>query len=192
MLFLLAQRRPHAGIEIEVEAGNDDAALRGLGHGGQDGCGGGGRPGRTGRDDRPGRRVLFPALGQEPQQDGASLGRVHQTQFGQPLRPGLDRQGQEVRRSPPVLGQVRIDQIADPGQVLDLFDLAGIEEAGERIGQLQRPQGPQVVVVLILAAKFACDHPRHLEPAGQGGDGGRQVKPELARRERLFVLLQIP
>ena len=82
-------------------------------------------------------------------------------------------------------GQITLDQGGHTADVLDLLELAGIEEAAEGVCQFQRPQGRQA------GTEVLDDHARHLEAPGQGGDGGEQVEADVARGERRLVLFQI-
>ena len=70
-------------------------------------------------------------------------------------------------------------------QVLDLFQLAGIEETAEGIGHFECPKGRQA------GTEILDDHPRHLEAAGQRRDRRWQVQAQFAGRERRLVLFQI-
>ncbi|WP_306414833.1 hypothetical protein [Brevundimonas aurantiaca] len=183
--MLFVQPVPDRRIQVEIETGQDDAAQGRSGHGAQDVGGGGDGAGRTGGDDGLGRGRVVPQFGEAAQKRGAAPGWIDQAQFGEAFGPGLDRQAQEFGRAFPVFGHFAVDQGRDPSGVRNLFQLAGIEEAAERIRQIQGPHRRQAVVELL------DDHPRHLEPAGQGGDGGRQVEAEGAGGEGGLVLLQI-
>ena len=183
--MLFVQPVPDRRVQIEIEAGQDDAAQGRPSHGLQHVAGGGDGAGRTGGDDGLGRRRVVPQFGEAAQQGRAAPGRIDQAQLGEAFGPGLDRQAQELGGPFPVFGHFAVDQGGDPFGVRNLFQLAGIEEAAEGIGHLQGAHRRQAVVELF------DDHPRHLEPAGQGGDGGRQVEAEGAGGEGRLVLLQI-
>ena len=185
VLFVVADGGPDRRIQFAVEARQDDAAARGGGDGGQHIGGGGGGAGRAGGDHGLGRRPIGPGHGQKAQQAGATPGRIDQSHGFQPLRPGLDGEGEEFGGLPPVLGQILLDESRDPMQVLDLFQLAGVEEAAEGVRHLQRAQGRQA------GTEILDDHPRHLEPTGQRGDGRGQVETEFAGREGRFVFFKI-
>ena len=185
VLLVIAEGRPDGRVQLAVEPGQDDAAARRGGHGGEHIGGGGGGAGRAGGDDGLGRWALGPGIGQKAQQPGAAPGRVDHPHGLQPLRPGLDGEGEKFGRLAPVLGQVALDQGRDPVQVRDLLELAGIEEAAEGVGHLQRAQGRQA------GAEVLDDHPRHLEATGQGGDGRRQVEAELPGGEGRLVLFEV-
>ena len=165
MLFAFTQVFPDTGFQIEVQSGEDHAPLRRGGDGGQNIGGGRRGPGRTGGDHGLLRRALAPGRGQQAQQFRSPPSRIDQTHGLKPPGPGLDGQTQELRRRLPVFGQIALDQGGDPGHVLDLFQLAGIKKAAQRIGHLQRSEGRQA------GPEILHDHPRHFEPAGQGGDG---------------------
>ncbi|MNK24864.1 hypothetical protein D3C87_431800 [compost metagenome] len=183
--MLVVDAVPDAVGQVEVEAGQDDDALGRARHGGQDVGGGGDGAGRTGGDDRLLRRPCVPGLGQAAQQGGASPGGIDLAERGQSPGPGLDREAEEAGAVLPVGGQVLFGQSGDARQVGDFFELAGIEEAAERIGHFEGAQGFQARLELF------DDHPRHLETAGQGGDGGGQVQTQFAGGEGRFVLFQI-
>ncbi len=182
---LVVDAVPDAVGQIEIEAGQDDHALRRPRHGGQNIGGGGDGAGRTGGDDGLLRRARVPGLGQTAQQGRAAPGRVDQAEGFQPFRPGLDREAEEAGAVLPVGGQILFGQPGDARQVGDFLQLAGIEEAAQRISHFQRAQGLQARLELL------GDHPRHLEAARQGGDGGGQVQTQLAGREGRLVLFQI-
>ena len=184
MLFGLPQPVPDARVEVEIQARQDHTPHRRLGHGSQHirrrRCGAGG----TGGDDRLGRRPFGPGVGQPPQQGRPPPRRIDEPELGQASRPGIGRQPQEVDRLQPVFGHVSVDQALQPGQILDLFQLAGIEKPPQRLGQVQRPHRTELGPV-------TGHQPRQLETAGQGRDGRRQVQTQLSGRERRLVLLQI-
>ncbi|MND82722.1 hypothetical protein D3C80_745630 [compost metagenome] len=182
---LVVDAVPDAVGQIEVEAGQDHHALRRPRHGGQNVGGGGDGAGRTGGDDGLLRRSGVPGLGQTAQQGRAAPGGVDQTQGLQPPGPGLDRQTEEAGAVLPVGGQILFGQPSDARQVGDFLQLAGIEEAAEGVGHFEGAQG------LHTRLELLGDHPRHLEAAGQGGDGGRQVQTQFAGGEGRFVLFQI-
>ena len=186
MLFL--DRVPGRGVEIEVEAGQDDAALRRA------------RPRRLSTSAAaltvpvepaaitgPCGGCSVPALGQQAQQPWRAARRGSTSPMRrQPLGPGLDRQAEEVGRRAASARRSRPRPGWRPARRSSTSSmLAGIEEAAEGVGQLQRAHRRQV------RREILDDHPRHLEPARQGGDGGRQVEAQFAGRERRLVLLQI-
>lgn len=111
--------------------------------------------------------------------------RIDQTERRQPLGPGLDGEAEEAGAVLPVGGQILFGQSGDARQVGHFLQLAGIEEAAQGVGHFQRAQG------LHARLELLGDHPRHLEAAGQGGDGGGQVQTQFAGGEGRLVLLQI-
>ena len=185
MLFVVAQGGPDGRVQIPVEAGQDDATARCGGDSGQHIGGGRGCAGRAGGNDGLGRWPFGPGRGQQAQQAGATPGRIDQPHGRQPFRPGLDGKGEEFGRLAPVFCQIAFDQGGDAMQVLDLLQLAGIEEAAEGIGHFERAQGRKA------GPEILDDHSRHLETARQGGDGGRQVETQFTGGEGGLVLFQI-
>ncbi|MNU42451.1 hypothetical protein D3C71_312100 [compost metagenome] len=182
---LVVDAVPDAVSQIKVEAGQDDHALGRAGHGGQNVGGGGDGAGGASGDDRLGRRARVPGLGQTTQQGSAAPGGIDKAEGLQSFRPGLDGEAEEAGAVLPVGGQILFGQPGDARQVGDFFKLAGIEEAAQGVGHFEGAQGFQARLELL------DDHPRHLEAAGQGGDGGGQVQTEFAGGEGRLVLFQI-
>ncbi len=148
-------------------------------------------PGRPCGDHGPRGRPRLPGLRQGAQQPGAALGRIDQPELGQPLGPGLHRDGQEVGRHLPVAGQVALHQAGDtvqPPLARDLLDLQAVQEARQGVGQLKGARRVQRAAEQVLGAGRQA---RQLEPAAIGVDGRGQVQGQVARFERRLALVEI-
>jgi len=87
-----------------------------------------------------------------------------------------------------VPGEVPFRQGRDHGRITGLLDLAGVEEAGEGVGQFQGRSGVEAAFEQI----FIFGHqPGQFEALAQGADGGGQVEGQVTRLERRLALVQV-
>ena len=129
-----------------------------------------------------------PALGQGAQQGGPAPRDVHQPQRLQPRRPVLQGDGQEAGADFPVPRQLAGYEAVEPTGSAHLLDGQTVEEAGERVGEVERGRGVQRAFQQVLVLD---DQPGQLEPAAQRAYSRRKIERQVAGLERRLALLQI-
>ena len=144
--------------------------------------------GRAGGDHHLRRRLGAPALRQPAQQQHPALADVHQAELVQPPRPGRQRQLEEVGRDLPVLRQLVRRQAVDQGERTGLLDLDAVEEASQRVGQVQRAGGVEAAAERVLVRG---DQPGQFVTAAGGRDRRRQVQGQVAWLERRLALVEV-
>ena len=166
-------------VEVLVEAGQDDRALRQAGDHLEQGAGRRNAAGRAGGDDPRFGRGRAPAFGESGEQAVAALRGVERALLGEQVRPGLGEDQEHPPALLPVLGEDFGDQAVECGEG-NALGLQLIQErcelAGQAKGMLERPvEGSQQAGEQQLAAQG---------PDRAAAGRARECHPGAARRPR--------